>query len=286
MALNPIPQNPIGESFVWREWFQKLSDKVFGTLGQQDSNNVAITGGNLSNVKITGGSISNVQVSESFIDSSPVGLLIPSSGSFTVLKTNSLAINGGTNGQVLIGRTSDQNFVPHTLTAGTGIDIANGAGTVTISQSATTSKYYGAFHDTTTQTAAVINTAYAISFDSTDLSSGVARGSPTSRITITNAGIYNFQFSLQLGKTSGSKAAVYIWADIGGTAVPNSGTKVTLAGSSAFVVAAWNFMLSMSASTYFRLMWSTDDVDCQIITVAASSPVPDIPSVILTVQQV
>ena len=45
-------------------------------------------------------------------------------------------------------------------------------------------------------------------------------------------------------------------------------------------------MLSMSASTYFRLMWSTDDVDCQIIAIAASSPVPDIPSVILTVQQV
>ncbi len=27
----PIPQNPIGESFVWREWFQRLSDRVFGT---------------------------------------------------------------------------------------------------------------------------------------------------------------------------------------------------------------------------------------------------------------
>ena len=27
----PIPQNPIGENFVWREWFQKLSDRAFGT---------------------------------------------------------------------------------------------------------------------------------------------------------------------------------------------------------------------------------------------------------------
>jgi hypothetical protein len=32
MATNtPIPPNPIGESFIWRDWLQKLSDRVFGT---------------------------------------------------------------------------------------------------------------------------------------------------------------------------------------------------------------------------------------------------------------
>jgi len=32
----PIPQNPIGESFVWRDWFQRLSDRVFGTAANID----------------------------------------------------------------------------------------------------------------------------------------------------------------------------------------------------------------------------------------------------------
>lgn len=32
----PIPQNPIGESFVWRDWFQKLSDRVFGSASTID----------------------------------------------------------------------------------------------------------------------------------------------------------------------------------------------------------------------------------------------------------
>lgn len=32
----PIPQNPIGESFAWRDWFQKLSDRVFGTASSID----------------------------------------------------------------------------------------------------------------------------------------------------------------------------------------------------------------------------------------------------------
>ena len=27
----PIPPNPIGENFAWRDWLQKLSDRVFGT---------------------------------------------------------------------------------------------------------------------------------------------------------------------------------------------------------------------------------------------------------------
>lgn len=43
----PIPQNPIGENFPWRDWFQKLSNKVFGTMASQDSNNINVSGGQL-----------------------------------------------------------------------------------------------------------------------------------------------------------------------------------------------------------------------------------------------
>jgi hypothetical protein len=32
----PIPPNPIGESFAWREWFQRLSDRVFGSAASLD----------------------------------------------------------------------------------------------------------------------------------------------------------------------------------------------------------------------------------------------------------
>lgn len=46
----PIPQDKIGESFVWRDWFQRLSDKVFGDLATQNSNDVKITGGSITNI--------------------------------------------------------------------------------------------------------------------------------------------------------------------------------------------------------------------------------------------
>lgn len=147
----------------------------------------------------------------------------------------------------------------------------------------TPQRRYGTFYDTTTQTAAAINTAYKITFNTTDLSMGVYRGSTTSRIYVDRNAIYNFQFSAQLEKTSANKAEVFIWAAINGTNVSESATKVALQGSSAAVAAAWNFVYRLNAGDYFELVWSTTDTGCEILAAAASSPAPAIPSVILTV---
>ena len=144
-------------------------------------------------------------------------------------------------------------------------------------------KRYGAFHSTVTQTAAVINTAYAMTLNATDISFGVYTGTPTSRVYVDTEGYYNFQFSCQLGKTSGGLGAVYIWPRINGVDIPASATKIRIQGNNAETVAAWNFVLTVNAGDYFELMWSTDDTTCQIFASAASSPVPAIPSVILTV---
>ena len=144
-------------------------------------------------------------------------------------------------------------------------------------------KAYGAFFDTTTQTAAAINTAYPITLNTTSISVGATRGTPTSRIYVDRPGAYNFQFSLQLNKTSAAAKNVWIWYRLNGADAANSATQVTLAGTSAAAVAAWNFVLNMNAGDYFELVWSTDDTACQIVSVASAAPVPGIPSVILTV---
>lgn len=141
---------------------------------------------------------------------------------------------------------------------------------------------YGAFHDTTTQTAAATGTAYAVTFNATDLTNEVTIGSPTSRIVVANAGIYNFQFSLQLDKASGAAGHAYIWARINGVDVANSASEVAIQGTTAENIAAWNFVLSMNATDYFQLMWSVDDTNIQIKAVTAAAPVPAIPSAILT----
>lgn len=141
----------------------------------------------------------------------------------------------------------------------------------------------GAFHDETTQTAAAINTGYAVSFNKTDLTQGVYLGTPTSRVYVDRPGSYNFQFSLQFVSTNASTKTVYIWADINGTAVPQSGTKITMKGASEAYLAAWNFVLRLNTGDYFRLMWATNDTTVSINASAATAFSPAIPSAILTV---
>lgn len=142
---------------------------------------------------------------------------------------------------------------------------------------------YGSFYDTTTQTAAAINTAYAMTFNSTDLSSGVYIGSPTSRVYTDTANVYCIQFSAQLDKTSGGIGTWWAWLRKNGTDIPNSASQVRIQGNDAELVAAWNFLLQMNAGDYFELMWEVDSLDIQIATFAATAIHPAIPSIILTV---
>lgn len=145
----------------------------------------------------------------------------------------------------------------------------------------------GGFQDNTTQTIATINTAQAVTFNTTDYSNGVALGTPTSRVVVENAGRYNFQFSAQLDKSSGSAASIWIWPRINGANVPDSASKVAIQGSTAEAVPAWNWFLNMEANDYFELFWMTDDTAVQLKHEAgfgvAPNNVPEIPSVILTV---
>jgi len=142
---------------------------------------------------------------------------------------------------------------------------------------------YGTFYDTTTQTAAVINTAYGITFNNTDLSYGVEIGSPTSRVYLRSAGVFNIQFSAQLDSTSVGNHLVYIWLRVNGTDVPSSASKVRLQGLTAETIAAWNFVYNFKSDDYFELMWSVSNTAVRILAEPAAGVVPAIPSIILTV---
>lgn len=141
----------------------------------------------------------------------------------------------------------------------------------------------GNFLDTTNQTAALINTAYAVTFNTTDLSDGVYIGSPTSRVYVDTEATYNFQFSVQTDNTSGGNHLIYLWYRVNGVDVANSASQVRLKGTDGELVAAWNFVAKLKAGDYFELMWSVSDTAVQLTAQAAAAPVPGIPSAILSV---
>lgn len=142
---------------------------------------------------------------------------------------------------------------------------------------------YGQFYDTTVQTAAAINTAYAITFNTTDISYGVYLGSPTSRVYIDTESLYNFQFSIELDKTSGGTGAFYVWPRINGVDVADSCSQFHVQGNNAEVFVAANFFFRLKAGDYVEIMWAVTDTSVQLQYFAASAFAPAIPSIILTV---
>jgi hypothetical protein len=146
--------------------------------------------------------------------------------------------------------------------------------------------HYGSFSDTTLQTAASINTAYAMTFNTTDSSNGISIGSPSSRLVVDNQGVYNVQFSAQLDQSSGGTTNVYIWLRKNGTNVENTASTIALQGTSARLVAAWNFIIQLEPTHYVELMWATDTTNARILAASTTSVWPAIPSVICTITQV
>jgi hypothetical protein len=145
---------------------------------------------------------------------------------------------------------------------------------------------HGAFFDTTTQTAASSNTAYAVTFNNTASTFGINRGTPSSRIFVPDTSTYNFEFSLQVDKTSGSNSLLFVWPRINGIDVPDSASRVRVKDNNDENVFAWNFMLDMQGGSYFELMWAVSNTNVQLLTEAATAFCPAVPSAILTVFEV
>jgi hypothetical protein len=142
---------------------------------------------------------------------------------------------------------------------------------------------HASYYDTTTQTNPVANQVNLFRYNSVVSEFGITRGVPTSKIFVSNTGVYNFQFSAQIDKTVSGVDQMWIWPRINGVNVPDSATKVNIQGSAEAEVAAWNFLLVMQAGDYFELAWQSPEDDMIILAEPAASNYPGIPSIILTI---
>jgi len=140
---------------------------------------------------------------------------------------------------------------------------------------------YGAFQDTTDQTATA-NTATVMTFNTTDFSNGVTvvtSGGKASRLTVSQAGLYNLQFSAQFQNTDTQLHDVSIWlrkdssgagVDIDGStgliSVPNSH-----GGIDGHTISGWNYFVSLSANDFVEIWWSTPSTNVTIQAYAAGT---------------
>jgi hypothetical protein len=143
--------------------------------------------------------------------------------------------------------------------------------------------FYGDWYSTQSQTHTVINTPKRITLNNEGFVSGFTNADGL--ITAQNAGLYNFQFSLQLTSSKSSAQYLWIWYRKNGVDAPNSATKLSISSNSIVLAPSWNFPVSMYAGDTFELMWAVDSLQVTVENMGTTSFCPAIPSVILTVQQ-
>ena len=147
---------------------------------------------------------------------------------------------------------------------------------------------FGAFYDTTDQTAASTTTAYPITINSTTLANNVSIVD-SSKITFAVEGVYNIQFSIQLSNNDNATQDIDIWFSKNGSDIADSNSRFGLAprksaGDPYHVIGSLNFIESFQAEDYVELYWRSSNTNAYIEYYSApSSPTrPAIPSVILT----
>lgn len=150
---------------------------------------------------------------------------------------------------------------------------------------------YGSFYDTTDQSAASTTAAYVINLNTTAESNGVSIASGN-QATFAAAGTYNFQYSIQFKNADNQIHDVNVWLRKNGSDVADSNSKYSIpnrhGSTDGQLIAAINYVLTLAASDYLQLVWSTTSTQVTIDTFAAgvSPTVPLTPSVIVTATQV
>jgi hypothetical protein len=147
---------------------------------------------------------------------------------------------------------------------------------------------FGAFYDTTDQTAASTTTAYPITVNTTSIANNVSIVD-NSKLTFAVEGVYNIQFSIQLSNNDNATQDIDIWFSKNGSDIAYSNSRFGLAprksaGDPYHVIGSLNFIESFQAEDYVELYWRSSSTNAYIEYYSApSSPTrPAIPSVILT----
>jgi len=135
-------------------------------------------------------------------------------------------------------------------------------------------------------TAASANTAYAIAWNALAVSSGVTlTGSPATRLTFTEGGLYALGFTAQIYSTKGSQLDFWFWPKVNGADLAGSTIRAALHDNTATTVVSRAAIMQFNAGDYLEAMWATDDTRGSLHAFSATAFAPATPSATLTVSR-
>jgi hypothetical protein len=309
--IEPVTGRPAREWIIWLQSPQFFQIQVNQPLGISSGGTGLSTAPTNGQLLIGNGGIYSLGTLTPGVGISVVN----GAGSITVSNTGVLSFSAGTTGLtpatattgnvVLAGVLKEVNGGTNNSSYATG-DLLYASATNTLSKlpkpSATSfltmdsagapawkNPKYGSFFDTTAQAAAA-NTPTPITINTTSYSNGVSIGSPTSRVVVNTAGLYNIQFSIQFVNTDTSEDDVFVWLRINGNNLADSNSRASVprkrGSTNGHLILALNLFYQFAANDYFELVWMTVGGTSSLETIPASTvaPIyPRSPSIILTV---
>jgi hypothetical protein len=146
---------------------------------------------------------------------------------------------------------------------------------------------YGSWYDIQDQIVNTVSVGEPVLIRQQDIASGFTRVN-NSQMKALNAGVYNFAFSFQLNNRGGggNGQTVEIWLTKNGQQVADTNTRVNVNTNSPYIVAAWNFFITLAANDYVQIYWATDNKNIVLENNTGAMGGPAIPSTIITVNQV
>lgn len=129
----------------------------------------------------------------------------------------------------------------------------------------------------TNQTAALANTAYALTFTS-DLEAQITNGTPASRLVIGEGGQFSTTYSAQMVSSSASTLTFWFWIRINGVDVSKSAMENSLHNNGATLVVTKSAILQLTAGDYIEVMWAVDSTSGSLQAESATAFAPATPA--------
>lgn len=160
------------------------------------------------------------------------------------------------------------------------------AGVIFVRPTIEQQQFYGDFVRTTSSTAGAVNTAYAITFDTTHRALGISIGSPASRIVFSTSGLYSVSMLVQFTSTNASLKTAWTWWRKNGADVAQSSSLISVADNNGQSPLSRTEFFSVEANDYLEFMWAVDDTALSLDATAATAFAPSAPSVVMSVSQI
>lgn len=161
----------------------------------------------------------------------------------------------------------------------------NATGNLNVVGNVTYKNPYGSFSDTSTQTVGATATAYLMKFNTTESSYLIQKTADNTNFSFSNSGNYLVELSI-MGVSSVANTHLEIWIRKNGVNVPRSNTRYEFKGVNSEAVIEVPFILNVSSSDKFQVMYAGDNTGVSLPTTAATAYSPITPSAIMTITRI